>query len=262
MTRQEFLQSVRGNELDSRALPEDVQAAAKKFRAVDRDGVIRKWDRFFSAADYPDRDGSRHSVTAHDGVKETWSGSMLHAAMTSDKLRPKTAVGPSDRRDVSAIGAGRSIDEPGGTQRGIASFYTMGHITANGEKWNAGISDRVEHLSDYKQPRGQVPEGLGPDTPIYTAAHRTAAFGRIFKVTPEGQKPFFVRINDRGPFEQGRIIDLSRAGARAADIADGRGLTRVQIENTGFRVESTVEKWRAPPEPKPKPKTYAHRPRR
>jgi rare lipoprotein A len=48
-----------------------------------------------------------------------------------------------------------------------------------------------------------------------TAAHRTIAFGRMVKVTHLGNgREVTVRINDRGPWGKGRIIDLSHAAAR------------------------------------------------
>ena len=50
----------------------------------------------------------------------------------------------------------------------------------------------------------------------FTAAHRTLPWGSIVQVTNlDNGKSVEVRINDRGPFKKGRIIDLSRAAARA-----------------------------------------------
>jgi rare lipoprotein A len=48
-----------------------------------------------------------------------------------------------------------------------------------------------------------------------TAAHRTAAFGSRIKVTHMGNgRDVVVRINDRGPWGRGRVIDLSYAAAK------------------------------------------------
>jgi rare lipoprotein A len=48
-----------------------------------------------------------------------------------------------------------------------------------------------------------------------TAAHRTLPFGTRLKVTNQRNgKSVVVRINDRGPFIKGRVLDLSRAAAR------------------------------------------------
>lgn len=62
-----------------------------------------------------------------------------------------------------------------------------------------------------------------------TAAHRTLPFGTWVRVTNLGNaKSVDVRITDRGPFVDGRIIDLSKAGARAIDML-GPGTARVRL---------------------------------
>jgi len=49
----------------------------------------------------------------------------------------------------------------------------------------------------------------------YTAAHRSLAFGTKVKVTnSRNGRTVVVRINDRGPFIRGRVLDLSRAAAQ------------------------------------------------
>src|SRR5215217_14772 len=63
-----------------------------------------------------------------------------------------------------------------------------------------------------------------------TAAHKTLPFGTLIKVT--GQRTgneIVVRINDRGPFHGGRIIDLSKAAATAVGIK-GSGVGPVCLE--------------------------------
>jgi rare lipoprotein A len=68
------------------------------------------------------------------------------------------------------------------------------------------------------------------DTNEFTAAHKTLPFGTIVKVTSlESGESAVVRINDRGPFIPGRIIDLSRAAAAAIGLA-GKGVAKVRIE--------------------------------
>src|ERR1041385_5307200 len=60
-----------------------------------------------------------------------------------------------------------------------------------------------------------------------TAAHRTLPFGSRVKVTNKRNgRSVTVRINDRGPFVRGRVIDLTPAGARALGFS---GLTPVSI---------------------------------
>jgi len=63
-----------------------------------------------------------------------------------------------------------------------------------------------------------------------TAAHRTLPFGTIVKVVDlDTKKSVVVRINDRGPFIEGRIIDLSYAAALELDMVE-RGLARVGLK--------------------------------
>src|SRR4029078_642877 len=85
------------------------------------------------------------------------------------------------------------------SETGIASVYS-GEKTANGEYAHASA---------------------------VTAAHKTLPFGTKVKVTnvSTGQS-VVVRINDRGPYIKGRIIDLTPAGARAIGSS---GLTMVQL---------------------------------
>ncbi len=74
------------------------------------------------------------------------------------------------------------------TQTGIASVYS-GEPTANGEYAHASA---------------------------LTAAHRTLPFGTMVEVTNiQTGRSVVVRINDRGPYIRGRVIDLTPAGARA-----------------------------------------------
>ncbi|MBN1835560.1 MAG: septal ring lytic transglycosylase RlpA family protein [Spirochaetales bacterium] len=68
------------------------------------------------------------------------------------------------------------------------------------------------------------------DTNLLTAAHKTLPFGTLVRVTNlETEQSTIVRINDRGPFVAGRIIDLSRAAAAAIGMA-GSGVARVRVE--------------------------------
>ena len=94
----------------------------------------------------------------------------------------------------------------GYTERGVASFYAMKFLfrkTSSGERFN------------------QL---------ALTAAHKTLPFGTRVRVTNlQNNRSVVVRINDRGPFIEGRIIDLSRyAFSRIGDT--GTGLLDVMIE--------------------------------
>jgi rare lipoprotein A len=72
------------------------------------------------------------------------------------------------------------------------------------------------------------------DTNDMTAAHRTLPFGTVVKVTNQDNgKSTLVKINDRGPFVEGRIIDLSRAAAEQLDMV-GQGVARVTLDIVDF----------------------------
>ena len=92
------------------------------------------------------------------------------------------------------------------TERGLASWYGKkfhGRRTANGERF------------DMNRP---------------SAAHKTLPFGATVRVTNlENGRRIVVRINDRGPFVAGRIIDLSRAAAKKLGMIEA-GVVRVKIE--------------------------------
>jgi rare lipoprotein A len=63
-----------------------------------------------------------------------------------------------------------------------------------------------------------------------TAAHRSLPFGTMVRVTNlRNGKRVDVRVNDRGPFVAGRVIDLSRAAARAIGSI-GHGIVPVRLE--------------------------------
>lgn len=63
-----------------------------------------------------------------------------------------------------------------------------------------------------------------------TAAHKTLPIGTKVKVTNlNNSRSVVVRINDRGPFVRGRLIDLSKGAAQKLGFV-GAGHARVQIE--------------------------------
>jgi rare lipoprotein A len=86
-------------------------------------------------------------------------------------------------------------------------------------------SGRAAFYSGGRTASGEVvgPNGL-------TAAHRTLPFGTMVLVkNVHNGKTVVVRIVDRGPFNRGRIIDLSRAAARELDMISS-GTAMVSIE--------------------------------
>ena len=97
---------------------------------------------------------------------------------------------------------------------GLASYYGSGERTATGERFD--------------------PSGM-------TAAHRTLPFGTRVRVTRvDTGDSVVVRINDRGPFKPGRVIDLSEGAARNLGMTDV-GLANVRLEVVNNETGSTGE---------------------
>jgi len=78
------------------------------------------------------------------------------------------------------------------------------------------------------------------DTNELTAAHKTLPFGTMVKVTSfDNGRSVVVKINDRGPFVEGRIIDLSRAAADQIGMV-GTGVARVSLTIVAFATDAEL----------------------
>jgi len=87
--------------------------------------------------------------------------------------------------------------------QGIASFYTEDQPTASGEKF---------------------------DTRDLTAAHRTLPFGTRLRVTNVATgRSVTVRVNDRGPYIRGRVVDVSGTAANELGIVES-GIAKVKLD--------------------------------
>lgn len=107
------------------------------------------------------------------------------------------------------------LDHDGFVQEGIASWYGdkfHGRKTSNGEVY---------------------------DMYAMTAAHKTLPMGVFVKVENLANgRSEVLRINDRGPFVTGRIIDLSYTAARNLDVV-GRGTAPVRVTALGYKKTDT-----------------------
>ena len=98
----------------------------------------------------------------------------------------------------------------------------------------AGRSE-VGLASWYGEPHHGRPTASGEifDMTRLTAAHRTLPLGtRLRVVNLENGRTVRVRVNDRGPYVDGRVLDLSREAARALDMVE-RGVVPVKLEILG-----------------------------
>jgi rare lipoprotein A len=148
-----------------------VALAAASLAACAQSSVVTRKSEFSTA----DRQAPTSFVTHHRVAVRK------HTPFVSDKTAAKTEV----------------------ASHGVASFYTEGTVTANGEKF---------------------------DTHELTAAHRTLPFGTRLRVTnvATGQS-VTVRVNDRGPFIPGREVDVSYSAAETLGMVGG-GLAKVKLD--------------------------------
>jgi rare lipoprotein A len=153
---------------------------------------------------------------------------------TSQRLTAAEPAAPQQNRKISSVATRRvaavrrkhspfvakkpAVDKKVASS-GIASFYTEGETTANGEKFN---------------------------THELTAAHRTLPFGTRLRVTnvSTGQT-VTVRVNDRGPFIAGRVVDVSYAAAESLGITD-KGITKVKLDVVKDTKEAAKDSKEAP----------------
>ena len=129
-----------------------------------------------------------------------------HSDLRSSTTRQAAIEQP--RRPVATASVVRRVpaaetSEASGKSHGIASFYSEGNRTANGEKFN--------------------PQEL-------TAAHPTLPFGTKLRVTNTSTgRSVTVRVNDSGPYVPGRVVDVSYSAAEQLGMV-GRGVAPVKLD--------------------------------
>jgi len=151
--------------------------------------------------------------------KDAYPGQKLDASKIQDAVPQKVVRGSAgNKTPYTVLGETYHIvsDTKGFTETGYASWYGVkfqGHTTSNGETY-----DMYE----------------------MTAAHKTLPIPTYVRVTNlDNGLSTVVRVNDRGPFHDGRIIDLSYAAATKLDYAD-KGTAHVKIEALEAGEEYTV----------------------
>lgn len=139
-------------------------------------------------------------VSVHE-LAYTWANN-TRIAMGATPLR-------KDYSDISRGFNGKESRYLGQTTTGIASWYGApfhGRRSSDGSRYN-----KEE----------------------FTAAHKTYPFGTLIKVTNlRNSKSCVVKITDRGPYVEGRIIDLSKRAAEEIGML-GSGITKVKLEVVG-----------------------------
>ncbi|HWV83335.1 MAG TPA: septal ring lytic transglycosylase RlpA family protein [Hyphomicrobiaceae bacterium] len=123
-----------------------------------------------------------------------------------EESRSERRASRRSQRRTRTASLGNGGGSWGGGSHGVASYYWQPQRVASGGWFN--------------------PNAM-------TAAHKTLPFGTRVRVTHAGNgRSVIVRINDRGPYVKGRIIDLSRAAASAIGMT-GQGIARVSMEVLG-----------------------------
>ncbi len=133
--------------------------------------------------------------------------SEFHQTRQASLERDRTSSPVTNRRVASARKhtpfASRKAAGTKVASQGIASFYTEGTETASGEKFN---------------------------THELTAAHPSLPFGTRLRVTNVATgRSVTVRVNDRGPYVPGRIVDVSYSAADALGMV-GKGIANVKLD--------------------------------
>jgi rare lipoprotein A len=156
--------------------------------------------------------GCHHKQTAAMPPPAATAPSVIPPQQTAANVppvRPGGTVPPSAGTVPGLPNQGEPVQpegDPISTETGIASWYGPGFI---GRK---------------------AADGTLYDPNAMTAAHRTLPLGTIVRVTNlTNRQQVLVRINDHGPFVEGRILDLSPAAAKAIDMYRA-GIAKVRIE--------------------------------
>jgi len=125
------------------------------------------------------------------------------ASLDYDRTTPSVTTRRVAVRKHTPFASRRNAGDVKTASHGVASFYTEGTKTASGEKF---------------------------DTLEMTAAHPTLPFGTKLRVTNVASgRSVTVRVNDRGPYVQGRVVDVSYSAADALGIV-GKGVAKVKLD--------------------------------
>ena len=147
------------------------------------------------------------AACAQSHVATNKSEIRLPSRQASQEYNPTRSFAPNRHvavaRRHTPFASNKKAAETQVASRGIASFYTEGTQTANGERF---------------------------DTHELTAAHRTLPFGTRLRVTNVATgRSVTVRVNDRGPFVPGRVVDVSYSAAQTLGMVGG-GIAKVKLD--------------------------------
>lgn len=203
-----------------RLVPEDLQVELAAETQVSNDVFSGQWyanglsfalDQGFTQKDTdgnlnPFKQLTRGNVAEYLYQYDKWITKKLNPTSASEEAEVSTETETTTETDTTTTNLDQSNFEVGQTETGIASYYSdglAGANTASGERF---------------------------DPTQLVAAHKTLPFGTIVKVTnPSDEKWVNVRIIDRGPYVEGRILDLSTTAFEALAPLS-RGIVEVTLE--------------------------------
>jgi rare lipoprotein A len=140
---------------------------------------------------------AQSSVVSQKSATRVVRQASLDQDRSTSMIKRRVAATRKHSASRSDAGAGKAASH------GIASYYTQGTKTASGEKFN---------------------------TLEMTAAHPTLPFGTKLRVTNlSSGRSVTVRVNDRGPFVHGRVVDVSYSAADALGMV-GKGVAKVKLD--------------------------------
>ena len=153
------------------------------------------------------------------------TAAMLAACAQSSVVTDKSAFHSGSRSTVAEHGR-KAPREPGPQTATLTNDHTPA-AAADG-----GTATRTASLglASYYQHGSQTASGEHFDARQLTAAHPTLPFGTRLRVTnvATGQS-VTVRVNDRGPFVRGRVVDVSYSAAESLGLV-GRGIAKVKLD--------------------------------
>ena len=118
----------------------------------------------------------------------------------------------------------------------LAALLLLAGIDAQASSHSGQSGSAQAGMASYYHDRfhgRRTASGARYDKHDYSAAHKTLPLGTRVRVTDaRSGKSVVVRINDRGPYARGRVIDLSRAAAREIGLTR-KGVARVKLEVLG-----------------------------
>jgi rare lipoprotein A len=194
--------------------------------------------KYFNDSDSAGAESTTHIARATPSPTPT-------ATPTPTPAPPKPSPGDADT-DTSEDGDSESVETSEGQITDAGGDTELQQLyNEHGVKWPMAKNDaspqnyanQSGEASYYTSPQ-KTASGDYYDPSDLTAAHKKLPFGTLVKCTCEDTgKSVMVMINDRGPFVEGRIIDLSTAAAKKLGIAGRKGTTPVELTILAYPLE-------------------------